>query len=158
MNSIDVSSESATGSAPPKAGEIRLEVVPVPVSDVDRAKEFYGGLGWREDADFDLGGGARVVQYTPPGSGCSIHFGKGLNTMEPGSVQGLEVAVYDIEAAREDLIAHGAEVGEVFHRDGTRQLDGPDPERRSYQSYATFSDPDGNGWILQEIRERLAGR
>jgi catechol 2,3-dioxygenase-like lactoylglutathione lyase family enzyme len=155
--STDASSDTTAASAPPAPGEMRLEVVQVPVSDVDRAKEFYGGLGWREDADFDLGGGRRVVQYTPPGSGCSIAFGKGITKMEPGSVERLEMAVYDIDAAREDLISHGAEVSELFHLDGG-QVPGPDPERRSYQTYASFSDPDGNGWLLQEIKERLPGR
>jgi catechol 2,3-dioxygenase-like lactoylglutathione lyase family enzyme len=156
--STETSSQTAAVSDPPKAGEFRLEAVQVPVSDVDRAKEFYAGLGWREDADFDLGSGARIVQFTPPGSGCSVQFGAGLNTMEPGSVQNLEMAVVDIDAAREELLGRGADVSEVFHRDGTVQLDGPDPERESYKSYATFSDPDGNAWVLQEISERLPGR
>jgi catechol 2,3-dioxygenase-like lactoylglutathione lyase family enzyme len=158
MSSTDVSTESAAASAPPKPGEMRLEVVQVPVSDIDRAKAFYAGLGWREDADFDLGGGVRVVQFTPPGSGCSIGFGSGVTTMEPGSVERLELAVYDIAAAREELISHGAEVSEVFHREGAEQVSGPDPEGRSYLSYASFSDPDGNSWLLQEIKERLPGR
>jgi catechol 2,3-dioxygenase-like lactoylglutathione lyase family enzyme len=158
MSSTDVSTESAAASVPPKPGEMRLEVVQVPVSDVDRAKAFYGGLGWREDADFDLGGGVRVVQFTPPGSGCSIGFGSGVTTMEPGSVERLELAVYDINAAREALISHGAQVSEVFHREGAEQVSGPDPEGRSYLSYASFSDPDGNSWLLQEIKERLPGR
>jgi catechol 2,3-dioxygenase-like lactoylglutathione lyase family enzyme len=158
MSSTDVSSQEATASAPPKPGEMRLEVIQVPVSDIDRAKAFYAGLGWREDADFDLGGGVRVVQFTPPGSGCSIGFGSGVTTMEPGSVERLELAVYDIAAAREELISHGAEVSEVFHREGAEQVSGPDPEGRSYLSYASFSDPDGNSWLLQEIKERLPGR
>jgi catechol 2,3-dioxygenase-like lactoylglutathione lyase family enzyme len=157
MSSTDVSSDSATASAPPKPREIRLEVVSVPVSDADRAKEFYAGLGWREDADIDLGNGARIIQFTPPGSECSIALGMGVTKMEPGSVERLEIAVYDIDAAREDLISHGAEVSELFHLDGGPKP-GPDPERRSYKTYATFSDPDGNGWLLQEIKERLPGR
>jgi catechol 2,3-dioxygenase-like lactoylglutathione lyase family enzyme len=131
----------------------------VPVSDIDRAKAFYAGLGWREDADFDVSEDFRVVQFTPPGSGCSIAFGKGLTTMEPGSVQRMEMAVYDIEAAREDLISRGVEVGELFHgTPGEEPMSGPDPEGRSYMTYATFSDPDGNSWLLQEIKERLPGR
>ena len=124
---------------------------------MDRAKEFYAGLGWREDADIEVGNGARIVQFTPPGSSCSIALGKGGTEMEPGSVDRLEVAVYDIDAAREDLISHGAEVSDLFHLDGG-PVPGPDPERRSYQTYASFNDPDGNGWLLQEIKERLPGR
>jgi catechol 2,3-dioxygenase-like lactoylglutathione lyase family enzyme len=130
----------------------------VPVSDVDRAKDFYDGLGWRLDADLDLGEDVRVVQFTPPGSACSISFGKGLTTSEPGSAQRLELAVYDIDAAREDLISHGVEVSDLFHRDENGVSPGPDPERRSDLTCASFSDPDGNGWLLQEIRERLPGR
>jgi catechol 2,3-dioxygenase-like lactoylglutathione lyase family enzyme len=158
MSSTDTSRESATGTAPPKPREVRLEVVTLPVSDIDRAKEFYESLGWLLDIDFEPGEGLRVVQLTPPGSGCSIAFGKGLTTAEPGSAQGSELAVYDIEAAREDLTSRGVEVSEVFHRDGGEVVDGPDPERRSYLSYASFSDPDGNTWVLQEITERLPGR
>jgi catechol 2,3-dioxygenase-like lactoylglutathione lyase family enzyme len=158
MSSTDVTGQGATASAPPKPGEMRLEVVPVPVSDIDRAKAFYERLGWREDADIVVGEDVRVVQFTPPGSGCSIGFGKGLTTAEPGSAQRLELAVYDIDAAREDLISRGVEVSELFHRDGGGLLPGPDPERRSYLTYASFSDPDGNGWLLQEITERLPGR
>jgi catechol 2,3-dioxygenase-like lactoylglutathione lyase family enzyme len=159
MSSTDVSSESATASSPPKPGEMKLEVVQVPVSDIDRAKAFYASLGWREDADFDISEDLRIVQFTPPGSGCSIGFGKGLTTMEPGSAQRLELAVYDIVATREDLISRGVEVGELFHSaPGEEPGSGPDPERRSYSSYATFEDPDGNSWLLQEITERLPGR
>jgi catechol 2,3-dioxygenase-like lactoylglutathione lyase family enzyme len=155
MNQMDT--ESATASSPPKPGEVRLEVITLPVSDVDRAKGFYEGLGWRLDIDFEPAEGVRAVQLTPPGSGCSIAFGKGLTTAEPGSAQRLELAVYDIEAAREDLISRGVEVSELFHLDGG-PVPGPDPERRPYQTYASFSDPDGNGWLLQEITERLPGR
>jgi catechol 2,3-dioxygenase-like lactoylglutathione lyase family enzyme len=158
MSSTDTASQSATASAPPKPGEMLLEVVQVPVSDIDRAKEFYASLGWREDADFDLGGGNRVVQFTPPGSGCSIGFGKGLTDMKPGSVERMELAVLDIEAARDDLIGRGVEVGDLFHRAETGFEPGPHPDRASYATYAEFSDPDGNGWILQEITERLPGR
>jgi catechol 2,3-dioxygenase-like lactoylglutathione lyase family enzyme len=160
MNTTDVTSESATAKAPPpNQGELRLEAVQVPVSDVDRAKEFYASLGWREDADVDISEDVRAVQFTPPGSGCSIHFGKGLSAMKPGSVQRLELAVYDIAAAREDLISRGVEVSDLFHATpGEEPGSGPDPEGRPYATYASFSDPDGNGWLLQEITERLPGR
>ena len=160
MSSTEVMSESAAvTSEPPKPGEMRLETVPVPVTDVDRAKAFYTSLGWREDADFDISDDFRVVQLTPPGSGCSVAFGKGLIKGEPGSVERLELAVYDISAAREDLISRGVEVSELFHSfPGDEPGPGPDPEGRSYATYATFEDPDGNGWLLQEIKERLPGR
>ena len=160
MSSTEVMSESAAvTSEPPKPGEMRLETVPVPVTDVDRAKAFYTSLGWREDADFDISDDFRVVQVTPPGSGCSVAFGKGLIKGEPGSVERLELAVYDISAAREDLISRGVEVSELFHSfPGDEPGPGPDPEGRSYATYATFEDPDGNGWLLQEIKERLPGR
>jgi catechol 2,3-dioxygenase-like lactoylglutathione lyase family enzyme len=160
MSSTDITTESATATAPPpKPGEMRLEVVPVPVSDVDRAKAFYASLGWREDVDFDISEDFRVVQFTPPGSGCSIAFGTGLTTLEPGSVQRLELAVYDIDAARADLISRGVEVSELFHGTPDEEpMSGPDSERRSYLTYASFKDPDGNGWLLQEITERLPGR
>ena len=157
MSSPDVTSESAAGSAPPKPGEVRLEVVTVPVSDVDRAKEFYERLGWHLDIDFEPAEGVRAVQFTPPGSGCSISFGKGLTAAEPGSFQGSELAVYDINASREDLISRGVEVSELYHLDGG-QVPGPDPEGRSYMTFAAFRDPDGNLWQLQEIKERLPGR
>jgi catechol 2,3-dioxygenase-like lactoylglutathione lyase family enzyme len=159
MSSTDVTGQEATASAPPKPGEMRLEVIQVPVSDIDLAKAFYASLGWREDADFDISEDFRVVQFTPPGSGCSIGFGKGLGTMEPGSMERMELAVYDIEATREDLIGRGVEVSELFHGGpGEESGPGPDPDRRSYRTYATFSDPDGNSWLLQEIKERLPGR
>jgi catechol 2,3-dioxygenase-like lactoylglutathione lyase family enzyme len=143
----------------PEAGTIdmKLEVVTLPVSDVDRAKSFYQSLGWRLDADIAVGDAFRVVQLTPPQSGCSISFGKGLTTDQPGSVQRLLLAVYDIDAAREDLISRGAKVSEVFHLAGG-PVPGPDPQGRSYQTYASFSDTDGNGWLLQEIKSRLPGR
>ena len=131
--------------------DYRLEVVRVPVSDVDRAKDFYQRLGWRLDADFSLGEGIRAVQVTPPGSACSVSFGTRIPP-EP------EVVVDDIEAARAELAGRGAEVSEVFHRDGAKQVPGPDPERRSYLSFASFNDPDGNGWLLQEVTSRLPGR
>jgi len=139
--------------------DMKLEVAVLPVSDVDRAKRFYAGLGWRLDADITAGKDFRVVQLTPPGSPCSIHVGKGNTTAAPGSVPGLFLVVDDIKAARAELIGHGVDVSEVFHFDDAHRLvPGPDPEGRSYFSYATFSDPDGNRWLLQEIKERLPGR
>jgi catechol 2,3-dioxygenase-like lactoylglutathione lyase family enzyme len=154
------SAGSSTSTEMPEVGAIdmKLEVVTVPVSDVDRAKRFYQSLGWRLDADFGFGDDIRAVQFTPPRSDCSISFGKGLTTAEPGSAQRFELVVEDIEAAREDLVRRGVEVSELFHRDGGELLPGPDPERRSYLTYASFSDPDGNGWLLQEVTARPAGR
>ena len=146
-----------TSQLPPAAADMKLEVVTVPVSDVDRAKRFYQSLGWRLDADIVAGDAFRAVQFTPTQSPCSVAFGIGLTTAEPGSAQRLILAVYDVDAAREDLIRRGAEVSGVFHLAGGR-APGPDPEGRSYQTYASFSDPDGNGWLLQEIRTRLPGR
>jgi catechol 2,3-dioxygenase-like lactoylglutathione lyase family enzyme len=145
---------------------MRLEIVVLPVADVDRAKEFYVGLGWRLDADVSDGDDFRVIQLTPPGSPCSIIFGKGVTDAAPGSAKGLYLVVADIEAARTELIGNGAQVSDVFHdaagvfhRAGTTgRVAGPDPERRSYASFASFSDPDGNGWMLQEITTRLPGR
>jgi catechol 2,3-dioxygenase-like lactoylglutathione lyase family enzyme len=147
---------------------MRFEVAVLPVADVDRSKAFYQGLGWRLDADFPFDNGFRVVQFTPPNSGCSIQFGAKMTSAAPGSAQGLYLIVSDLEAARTELIAHGAQVSDVFHAgtpgaqfqpygaDG--RVSGPDPENGSYRSFATFSDPDGNGWLLQEITERLPGR
>ena len=157
MTSADQSSEPTSQTQSDLGVDMKLEVVTLPVSDVDQAKSFYQSLGWRLDADLALGD-IRAVQLTPPHSGCSIAFGKGLTTAEPGSAQRLELVVSDIDAAREDLISRGVEVSEVFHRDGGRLVTGPDPERRSYLSYASFSDPDGNGWLLQEVTTRLPGR
>ena len=137
--------------------DMKLEVVTIPVSDVDRAKGFYASLGWRLDADIVVGDDFRAVQLTPPHSQCSVAFGKGLTTAEPGTVQRLILVVDDIDAARADLVNCGAEVSEVFHLAGGR-VPGPDPEGRSYQTYASFSDPDGNAWLLQEIMTRLPGR
>ena len=137
--------------------DMRLEVVTVPVSDVDRAKEFYIGLGWRLDADIAAGDNFRVIQLTPPHSACSVAFGKGVTTGEPGSVHGLVLAVDDIDAARAALVDRRVEVSEVFHLAGGR-VPGRDPQNRSYQTYAAFSDPDGNEWLLQEITSRLPGR
>lgn len=145
---------------------MRLEVIVVPVSDVDRALAFYRALGWRPDADFATDDDVRVVQLTPPGSPCSVIFGTGVSAAAPGSAQGLHLVVSDIEAARVELLERGADVSEVFHdaggvfhRAGTDgRVTGLDPDRRSYASFASFSDPDGNGWVLQEITSRLPGR
>jgi catechol 2,3-dioxygenase-like lactoylglutathione lyase family enzyme len=138
---------------------MKLEVVVLPVADVDRARRFYGDLGWRLDADFVISEAFRAVQFTPPGSSCSIHFGKGLTSAEPGSVTGLFLVVSDIEAARAELIDRGAKVSEIFHRGvGEPTRSGRDPARRTYASYATFADPDGNSWLLQEVTTRLPGR
>jgi catechol 2,3-dioxygenase-like lactoylglutathione lyase family enzyme len=146
--------------------DFKLEVVVVPVGDVDKAKAFYQQLQWREDADFSVGDGFRVVQFTPPGSECSIIFGTGVTNGEPGSLQGLQLTVKDVVAAREHLLGLGVDVSEVwhdadgvFHHAGTaNRLDGPDAERRDYGSWLSFEDPDGNGWFLQEIVNRAPGR
>jgi len=138
--------------------DMRLEVVALPVADVDRAKRFYLSLGWRLDADLLRPNGSRIVQFTPPGSSCSIHFGTAVTPAAPGSAQGLYLVVSDVEAARAELINRGVEVSEVLHRGGEDWLRGPDPERRSYASFALFNDPDGNGWLLQEVTTRLPGR
>ena len=148
--------------------DMKLEAVVVPVADVDRAKDFYQGLGWRLDADFPFDNGFRVVQFTPPGSGCSIQFGTNITSAVPGSAQGLYLVVPDIDAARGELAAPGAKVSEVFHDgtpgaqfqpDGTTgRVSGAAPDHGSYGSFATFSDPDGNGWLLQEVTSRLPGR
>jgi catechol 2,3-dioxygenase-like lactoylglutathione lyase family enzyme len=145
--------------------DMKLEVIVVPVVDVDNAKEFYTGLGWRLDADFTAEDGLRVVQITPTGSGCSIIFGRDVTRAAPGSLQGLHLVVDDVEAARDFLINRGVQVSDVFHDSGGvfhhadgRQVAGLDPQRRSYASFATFTDPDGNEWFLQEITERLPGR
>ena len=147
---------------------MKLEVVVIPVSDVDRAKEFYTKLGWRLDADFPFDNGFRVVQFTPPGSGCSVQFGTNMTSAAPGSAQGLYLIVSDIEAARNELVARGVEVNDVFHAgtpgaqfqpDGTNgRVSGPAPDHESYRSFASFSDPDGNGWLFQEVTMRLPGR
>ena len=151
--------------------DMKFEIVVIPVSDVDRAKEFYTRLGWRLDADYDNGRDFRVIQFTPPGSGCSVIFGKKVTAAAPGSAQGLYLIVDDIEAARKNLLRRGVEVGEVFHGAndlyagpdepylfGRIRVSGPDPEHRSYRSFASFRDPDGNGWLFQEITTRLPGR
>ena len=165
------SSVIATEAAKPPALDMKLEVVVIPVADVDRAKRFYAGLGWRLDADFATGAAYRVVQFTPPGSGCSIIFGKNVTAAAPGSAQGLYLIVSDIEGARIELLSRGVAVGEAFHdagdvHEGTDdpylfgrlRVSGPDPEHRSYHSYASFNDPDGNGWLFQEVTARAPGR
>ena len=140
--------------------DLKREVVAIPVSDIDRAKQFYSRLGWRLDADFVGGDNFRGVQFTPPGSPASIHFGKGVTSAAPGSAQGLFLVVSDIEAARAELVGRGVDVGEIFHVAGPGHppIPGPDPERRSYFSYVSFRDPDGNTWLLQEVTARFPGR
>jgi catechol 2,3-dioxygenase-like lactoylglutathione lyase family enzyme len=152
--------------------DMKLEVVAIPVSDVDRAKRFYGGLGWRLDADYASDDGYfRVIQFTPPGSGCSVIFGKNVTAAIPGSAQGLYLIVSDVEAARKELVGCGMEISEVFHDAagvyagpdepylfGRVRVSGPDPEHSSYSSFASFSDPDGNGWLFQELTHRAPGR
>ena len=160
MSNTQMSDERGKGTPTTGMVDMKLEVVVIPVSDVDRAKRFYGDLGWRLDADFVVGKEFRVVQFTPTGSPCSIHFGTGLTSALPGSARGMYLIVSDIEAARAELVRRGVDASEVFHRAGPGQppISGPDPQRRSYSSFATFSDPDGNGWLLQEINTRLPGR
>ncbi len=163
-------SEPVSGASAAKV-DMKFEVIVIPVSDVDRAKEFYGRLGWRLDADYDNGKDFRVIQFTPPGSGCSVIFGKNVTAAAPGSTQGLYLIVSDIEAAREELLGRGVAISGAFHDAGgvyagpdqpylfgRLRVSGPDPEHRSYRSFASFSDPDGNGWLLQEITTRLPGR
>jgi catechol 2,3-dioxygenase-like lactoylglutathione lyase family enzyme len=165
MSTIDASSESSSGTPRPKTGDMRMEVVVIPVSDVDRANEFYSSLGWRLDADVDRGE-LRLLQYTPPGSLCSIQFGTNLTPAAPGSFQSLYLVVPDIDAVRDELVGRGVEVSEVFHEatPGARftgfsgRASGHAPEGATYGSFATFSDPDGNGWLLQEVTTRLPGR
>jgi catechol 2,3-dioxygenase-like lactoylglutathione lyase family enzyme len=164
----EISSNDPTSDA---RVDLKLEVIVIPVSDVDRAKEFYGKLGWRLDGDFADGNDWRAVQFTPPGSGCSVIFGKNVTPAAPGSAQGLYLIASDIEAARDELLRRGVEVSEVFHGGGSvyagpddpylfgrLRVAGPDPEHRSYRSHVSFSDPDGNGWLLQEVTTRLPGR
>ena len=163
--SSDASWTAGTGSA-----DTKLEVIVIPVSDVDRAKEFYGRLGWRLDADRAVGDNFRLIQFTPAGSGCSVQFGTNLTAAEPGSAQALLLTVTDIEAARDELVRRGVAVSEVFHcaagtacrfRDGDgvfQRVSGPAPDHTSYSSFAAFSDPDGNSWVFQEVTTRLPGR
>jgi uncharacterized protein GlcG (DUF336 family)/catechol 2,3-dioxygenase-like lactoylglutathione lyase family enzyme len=154
-------SESAAASIP----DMKLEVVVISVSDIDRAKRFYGGLGWRLDIDYGAGDDYRLIQFTPPGSGCSIIFGTNVTTAAPGSTKGLHLIVPDIEATRRDLLRRGVAISELFHDAGgvfhhaasEDIVSGPNPERKSYASYASFSDPDGNAWVFQEVTARLTG-
>lgn len=171
MSDTQVSSGTPLGKAGARTLDMKLEVVVIPVSDVDRAKRFYEGLGWRLDADFAAGDDYRVIQFTPPGSGCSIIFGRNVTAAAPGSARGLYLIVSDVAAARNDLLARGVAVSEPFHDSGgvylgpdepylfgRLRVGGPDPEQRSYRSFAAFNDPDGNGWLFQEVTERLPGR
>ena len=171
MSTKAVRTNDLTSDAGVAKVAMKFEVVVIPVSDVDRAKEFYGRLGWRLDADYDNGKDFRVIQFTPPGSGCSIIFGKNVTPAAPGAAQGLYLIVSDIQAARNELLNRGVEVSEVFHDAagvyagadepylfGRVRVSGPDAEHRSYRSFASFRDPDGNGWLFQEITTRLPGR
>ena len=165
MSSTQTKNETATQVPAARAVDLKLEVVILPVADVERTKRFYESLGWRLDGDFRAGDEWRGVQMTPPGSPTSIIFGKAFTTAVPGSVQGTFLIVDNVDTARADLVARGVEVSEVFHFEGPLRVSGtegrvpgPDPQRRSYQSWASFSDPDGNTWLLQEIKTRLPGR
>ncbi|MGC1294042.1 MAG: VOC family protein [Alloacidobacterium sp.] len=167
MSIKEVRNNEATGSTSVASVDMKLEVVVIPVSDVDRAKEFYSRLGWRLDADRSAGNNFRLVQFTPPGSGSSIQFGVNLTSAASGSAQAMLLAVSDIEAAHQQLVAHGVDASEVFHcASGTScrfegidvRVTGPHPERLSYFSFVSFKDPDGNGWLLQEVTKRLPGR
>jgi catechol 2,3-dioxygenase-like lactoylglutathione lyase family enzyme len=167
MSSTEAHPEQATGGTRPGSVDTKLEVVVVPVSDVERSKEFYGRLGWRLDADFSFDNGFRIVQYTPPGSPCSVQFGTNMTQAVPGTAQNMYLVVADIQAACADLAAHGAEVSEVFHpaapggqfsADPGAHVAGAADEHATYSSFATFSDPDGNVWLLQEVTVRLPGR
>jgi catechol 2,3-dioxygenase-like lactoylglutathione lyase family enzyme len=164
-------SETAIETPTARSVDMKFEIVVIPVSDVDRAKRFYGNLGWRLDADFAAGDDYRVIQFTPPGSGCSVIFGKNVTAAAPGSARGLYLIVSDIKAARDEMLGRGVEIGEVFHGAadvyagtdepylfGRLRVSGPDPEHRSYRSFASFRDPDGNGWLFQELTARLPGR
>ena len=162
-----VGNNNSTGGASVAGVDMKLEVVVIPVEDVDRSKEFYTKLGWRLDADFPFDNGFRVVQFTPPGSGCSVQFGTKMTSAAPGSAQGLYLIVSDVETARRELVALGIQVSEVFHPgtpgaqfqgDGSGRIGGPAPEHATYSSFATFRDPDGNGWLFQEVTTRLPGR
>jgi catechol 2,3-dioxygenase-like lactoylglutathione lyase family enzyme len=171
MSTMPAAISDATIDAKAAAVDLKFEIVVIPVSDVDRAKQFYRKLGWRLDAEFADGNDFRIIQFTPPGSGCSIIFGKNVTAAAPGSAQGLYLIVSDIEAARNELLGRGVEISEVFHgtsglytgKDepylfGRTRVSGPDPAHGSYRSLASFHDPDGNGWLLQEITTRLPGR
>ncbi len=163
MSTTAIGPRNETNDARVGQVDLKLEVITIPVSDVDRAKRFYGGLGWRLDADFTVGAD-HVVQFTPPGSPCSIHFGTSLTTATPGLAQGMLLIVSDIQAAREELVRRGVEASEVFHLAGFNRVDrgarlsGPSPDHPSYGSFVSFGDPDGNGWLLQQVTTRLPGR
>jgi catechol 2,3-dioxygenase-like lactoylglutathione lyase family enzyme len=165
MNIAEMRNSPAAESSRAGTVEMKLEVIVIPVSDVDRAKRFYANLGWRLDIDYRPGGDFRMIQFTPPGSGCSVIFGTNVSEAAPGSLKGLHLIVSDIEAARDELLRRGIEIsqpfhdaGGVFHHAGAEgRLSGVNPQRKSYASYASFSDPDGNGWLLQEVTERLTG-
>ncbi|MDX3970548.1 MAG: VOC family protein [Bradyrhizobium sp.] len=171
MTTIEIDREAGTGPSTARSVDLKLEVVVIPVSDVDRAKAFYARLGWRLDADFSSGEDWRVIQFTPPGSACSVIFGRNVTSAAPGSARGLYLIVSDLEAARQELLGRGVEVSEPFHGAddvhagsdepylfGSVRLGGTDPKRGSYSSFASFSDPDGNGWLFQEVTIRLPGR
>ncbi|WBL76716.1 VOC family protein [Bradyrhizobium xenonodulans] len=171
MSTLEIVRETAVKPSTSRSVDLKLEVVVIPVSDVDRAKAFYARLGWRLDADFASGDEWRVIQFTPPGSACSVIFGKNVTPAAPGSTRGLYLIVSDLDAARQDLLARGVEVSEPFHGGGdvhagpdepylfgSVRVSGADPKRGSYSSFASFSDPDGNGWLFQEITTRLPGR
>ena len=167
MSTTKAEGSGSSGGVAGLGVDLKFEVVVIPVSEVERAKVFYSGLGWRLDADFSFDNGFRVVQFTPPGSGCSIQFGTKISSAVPGSAQGLYLIVSDIEAACAELNTRGVDVSEVFHPgspgaqfrpDGSDRVSGPAPEHKTYSSFATFSDPDGNGWLLQEITTRLPDR
>ncbi len=171
MSSVQTRIETTTDTSKMRKFDMKLEIVVVPVSDVDRAKEFYGRLGWRLDADYDAGTGFRVVQFTPPGSSCSVIFGKNVTAAAPGSAEGLYLIVSDIAAARAELLSRGVKVSEIFHDAngvyagpdepylfGRLRVSGPHPDHPSYRSFASFRDPDGNGWLFQEITQREPGR
>ena len=160
MSDTQVTGDTADTSAPATV-RLRLEVTVLPVADVDRAKAFYQRLGWRLDADFPIDEHFRIVQFTPPGSPASIQFGTGTSTMTPGSIKDMYLIVEDLQAARDELISRGADVSEIWHGRGLGtegHQPGPDPDGQSYGSFASFSDPDGNRYLLQEIKERLPGR
>ena len=171
MATLEIDRDTAVKPSTSRSVDLKLEVVVIPVSDVDRAKAFYARLGWRLDADFASGDEWRVIQFTPPGSACSVIFGKNVTPAAPGSTRGLYLIVSDLEVARQDLLARGVEVSEPFHGGGdvhvgpdepylfgSVRVSGADPKRGSYSSFASFSDPDGNGWLFQEITTRLPGR
>ena len=170
MSTTEDRSSDANGTASVGSVDTKLEVIVIPVSDVDRAKEFYGRLGWRLDADRAVGDNFRLIQFTPPGSGCSVQFGTNLTSAEPGSAQALLMTVSDIEAAHDELVRRGVEVSEVYHcatgtacrfRDGEgvfQRVSGPAPDHASYSSFTSFTDPDGNSWLFQEVTARLPGR